>query len=452
VHDTYFVVAHFHYVLVGGMVFPFFAAICYWIPAFSPRPLSERLGKWAFALMFIGFNVAFFTMHLTGLSGMPRRVYTYLPELGWGPLNFISSIGAFTLAAGVAIVFFDILRKFRIGHEERVGNVWNAGTLEWLPNDTFATRSIPIVRSREPLWDQPNMPRDVEEGRYYLPGTATGGRETIVTSAIEAHPQFIVQMPGPSWTHVLAAVLTALCFFSLTLKLVIPAIICAALAIACIVVWMWEMDPGPGKGPVDVGGGLKLPVYATGPKSHSWWAMIVLILVAATLYVSYFFSYVYLWTVAPEAWADATSLIPDLGWPLASGALLVLSSLLMLTARKLLRPPRAGFPPLLVAAVGGALACLNASLAIEIGGQWQAGLRADENSYAALTFLNAGLWGELVAALTAMGAFTIARAATGRLDVERRATFDNTALLWHYAVLQGLFGLLLVHGFPRLVG
>ena len=76
-HDTYFVVAHFHYVLVGGMVFPLFAAFYYWAPAFSRRALSERLGRWAFWLMFVGFNVAFFPMHITGLIGMPRRVYTY---------------------------------------------------------------------------------------------------------------------------------------------------------------------------------------------------------------------------------------------------------------------------------------------------------------------------------------------------------------------------------------
>ncbi len=90
-HDTYFVVAHFHYVLVGGMVFPLFAALYYWAPAFSRHALSERLGSWAFWLMFVGFNVAFLPMHLTGLMGMPRRVYTYPAELGWGTLNAIST-------------------------------------------------------------------------------------------------------------------------------------------------------------------------------------------------------------------------------------------------------------------------------------------------------------------------------------------------------------------------
>ena len=107
-HDTYFVVAHFHYVLVGGMVFPLFAAFYYWAPAFSRRALSERLGKTAFWLMFIGFNVAFFPMHLTGLLGMPRRVYTYPAELGWGSLNMISTLGAFMFAAGILVFLLDV--------------------------------------------------------------------------------------------------------------------------------------------------------------------------------------------------------------------------------------------------------------------------------------------------------------------------------------------------------
>src|SRR5688572_23895083 len=94
-HDTYFVVAHLHYVLIGGMVFPLFAAFYYWAPAFSSRPLSERLGRWTFALMFIGFNIAFFPMHLSGLMGMPRRVYTYPEAIGWTGLNFVSTAGAF---------------------------------------------------------------------------------------------------------------------------------------------------------------------------------------------------------------------------------------------------------------------------------------------------------------------------------------------------------------------
>ncbi|RYE74632.1 MAG: cytochrome ubiquinol oxidase subunit I, partial [Oxalobacteraceae bacterium] len=155
-HDTYFIVAHLHYVLVGGMVFPLFAAFYYWAPFASKNALSERLGRWSFGLMFAGFNIAFFPMHITGLAGMPRRVYTYGSELGWGPLNMVSTVGAYLIAAGVLVFLFDLAKNFRVG-ASNAGNIWNAGTLEWLPSGDYSTRSIPIVTSREPLWDQPNL-------------------------------------------------------------------------------------------------------------------------------------------------------------------------------------------------------------------------------------------------------------------------------------------------------
>ena len=152
-HDSYFIVAHLHYVLFGGMVFPVFAAIYYWVPAVSARPLSERLGRWSFALLFVGFNLTFFPMHFAGLMGMPRRVYTYPENMGWEWLNLLSTVGAFAVAAGVLVCLVDLACNFRFALSGNAGNVWRAGTLEWLPNDVYGTRSIPIVASREPLWD-----------------------------------------------------------------------------------------------------------------------------------------------------------------------------------------------------------------------------------------------------------------------------------------------------------
>ena len=331
VHDTYFIVAHLHYVLIGGMVFPLFATVYYWTPMLSRNPLSERLGRWVFWLMFIGFNVSFFTMHITGLYGMPRRVWTYPAELGWGTLNMISTIGAFVLAAGIALFVLDVLWRFRPGQGPR--DPWNAGTLEWLPNGTYSTRSLPRVVSREPLWDQPDLARQVEAGHWYLPGAPTGGREALVTSAVEAEPQYVMQMPGPGWTPFLAAVFTAAFFLILTVKVVVPALICGVLAIVFMIVWMWGRDPGPGAGVVDIGSGsgIRLPTYMSGPQSHSWWAMIVLMLVAGSLYLAYVFSYIYVWTVAPAVWPSARGQpLPSLAWPSISTALFVVSSLAFL--------------------------------------------------------------------------------------------------------------------------
>ena len=450
-HDSYFVVAHFHYVLVGGMVFPLFAAFYYWAPAFSRRALSERLGRWAFWLMFIGFNVAFFPMHLSGLMGMPRRVYTYPAGLGLDIFNLISTIGAFTLAAGVLVFLIDVMRNFRPTLSQSAGNVWGAGTLEWLNNEVFAARSVPYITSRDPLWDQPGLNEDVDAGRYYLAGALTGRRETIITSPLEAAPQYLLRLPGPGWTPILAAVFTAAFFLLLTVKFVTLAAICAVLAVIMILAWMWDSDPEP-VAPVNIGGGARLPTYVSGSSSHSWWAMVVLLLVAGALYLSYVFSYLYLWTASPQVWPAASGqAIPSLVWPAVSGILLLFSSAMMFVASRVLARRRlAGwlFVPLILLATGA----MTASSGAEIVAHWETGLRANVSSYGAMVYMASFLQLQLVLPLLIMAGFVLARWLAGRLHGVRRVTFDNLHLLWQYSVGQGLFGLLLVHGFPRLVG
>jgi cytochrome c oxidase subunit I+III len=447
VHDSYFVVAHFHYVLVGGMVFPLFAAFYYWAPAFSRRPLSGRLGKWAFWLMFVGFNVAFFPMHLSGLMGMPRRVYTYPAGLGWETLNLVSTAGAFVLAAGVLVFLFDLAKHLRPAVGDNAGNVWDAGTLEWLPNGTYAARSIPRVLGREPLWEQPGLSDAVEAGRWYLPGAPTGRRETIVTSPIEALPQYLLRLPGDGWTPVLAAVFTAAFFLLLTVKLVAIAAICGVLAVLMMLAWMWRSDPAP-VAPVDIGGGIRLATYVSGSLSHSWWAMVVVVLVAGSLYLAYVFSYLYLWIVSPALWSKTGSEAwPELAWPMLSAALLILSSAAMLAAGRGLRGGRFAFLSFMVLA----MSALVGSLAVEIFGYWRNGLRPEADAHAAMVYLGSFLQMQLVLPLVIIGAFVMTRWLAGALDAIRRASFDNLVLLWHYTVAQGLLGLSLLHGFPRLL-
>jgi len=296
-------------VLVGGMVFPLFATFYTGCRCQQPHALGAAR-RWVFWLMFLGFNITFFPMHLTGMLGMPRRVWTYPAELGWDTLNLVSTAGSYMLGAGILLFVIDLARTMRPG--DKPENPWGAGTLEWLPNDVYSTRSIPQVTSREPLWDQPGIVEDVREGRWFLPGAPTGGRETIVTSPVEAKPQFIIQMPGPGWTPPLAALFTAAFFLLLTVKLVTVAVVCGVLAIVFCLVWAWGLDPGPSKGMASIGGGIELPTYVTGPTSHSWWAMVVLMFVAGSLYLSYVFSYLFLWTVSPEVWAPGGA--PPLPW------------------------------------------------------------------------------------------------------------------------------------------
>jgi len=153
--DTYYVVAHLHYVLVGGSVFAIFAGIYYWFPKMTGRLLSEGLGKWSFALMYIGFNVTFLIQHTIGLDGMPRRVYEY-PDIGNLALyNQISTVGSFILAAGVGVTVVNVMRSLKKGVKAGP-DPWKANTLEWFtqsppPVNNFDV--IPRVRSVEPMKD-----------------------------------------------------------------------------------------------------------------------------------------------------------------------------------------------------------------------------------------------------------------------------------------------------------
>jgi heme/copper-type cytochrome/quinol oxidase subunit 3 len=153
--DTYYVVAHFHYVLIGGTFFGTYAGLYYWFPKMSGRMLSERLGKWHFWLTVISFNLTFFVQHILGLIGMPRRVYTYPDNPHWGTLNMISTAGAVLSGISVLVLLWNIWWSLR--HGQKAGdNPWKAWTLEWATTSPPAEHNferVPPVRSRRPLWD-----------------------------------------------------------------------------------------------------------------------------------------------------------------------------------------------------------------------------------------------------------------------------------------------------------
>jgi cytochrome c oxidase subunit 1 len=156
VEDTYYVVAHLHYVLFGGTVFAIFAGIFYWFPKITGRLLDDRLGKWQFWIMLAGFNLTFFPMHILGLLGMPRRVYTYGSGLGWDTWNLVETVGAFILVVAILIFMWNFYASLRHG-EAAGGDPWDGQTLEWTtasPPPSYNFAVIPTVHSRRPAWDQ----------------------------------------------------------------------------------------------------------------------------------------------------------------------------------------------------------------------------------------------------------------------------------------------------------
>jgi cytochrome c oxidase subunit 1 len=209
VHDTYFVVAHFHYVLIGGAVFPLLGAVYFWYPKIIGRLMSERLGKWNFWLAFIGFNAAFFPMHILGLQGMPRRVYTYSSEMGWGPLNLLATFGAVVLFASFVLFLWNVITSARSGVIAG-DNPWDAGTLEWAttsPPSSYNFARIPFVTHREPLWAN-------RESLPVVTGLSVDLREILTGTVTEAFPEHRESSPDPSIWPLLAAIAVGATFLA----------------------------------------------------------------------------------------------------------------------------------------------------------------------------------------------------------------------------------------------
>ena len=243
--DTYFVVAHLHYVLIGINVFPVVAGVYFWMPKMTGRLLSEKLGKWNFWTMFIGFNLGFFPMHIAGMLGMPRRVYTYPDGLGWNTVNLISTIGSFVLAIGVLLLVINIVWSYRKG-EVASANPWNAPSLEWAvpsPPPPYNFVEIPTVATRYPLWEAALG----EKNRSTIhSGIALDeGRETLGTSPKEADPELILHMPQDTLAPLYLAIAMLIAFYSALLSLWWLGLVGVIGVIASAILWMWPRPGAP---------------------------------------------------------------------------------------------------------------------------------------------------------------------------------------------------------------
>jgi cytochrome c oxidase subunit I len=449
VHDTYFIVAHLHYTLIGGMLFPVLAGVQYYYPFATGKALSRAYGIWSFWLTFIGFNVTFLPMHLTGLLGMPRRVFTYGAERGWDLLNLVSTVGAFIFAAGFLLFVWDCVRpRNRQASVKR--NVWNAGTLEWvgrIPADDWGLRSIPRINSRYPLWDDPKLLQTIDEGRGLLADAREGRRETLVTSVLDAEPVQVLRVGTPTWLPMLAAIGLGGTFIFPVWKLWWPTLGSGVFFLAVTLYWLWTGTAEiPEKQTKDIGDSSRVPLYVAGPRSTGWWAMFITMTGDLTAFLAVLFGYFFFWTVHP-AFPPQGIEGPGWQWPLVAGGLVILTWGVTLGARLVNAAGRVVLARgLLVAGlVGAALA----GLAL-MAGPWTMGLDPTAHAYPAI------VWGLVVWIVLHLGAgmimqaYALARSIFGKLTPKHDADLWNVTLYWHFTGFCALLTALVIGGFPLL--
>jgi cytochrome c oxidase subunit I+III len=354
-HDTYFVVAHLHYVLIGGSIFPLFAGLYYWLPKITGWMMSERLGWWSAGTMFVGFNLAFFPMHLSGLLGMPRRVYTYPAGMGLETTNLLSSIGAFVFATGILLSVVNFVASRRRG--ARAGdNPWNADSLEWSvtsppPNAQFAR--LPVVRDRHPLWDErwqperlrpedtPMRDEEVEEDVAQMDHWPTRWRGALVVTMNEGRPLAVVHMPRRAMSPFVISVGLVSLFGALIVDYLPVIWVSLAVIVAGLVAWFWpQATEATAMEEVGRPGADELPLAQYGPTSNGYWGVWIFVLVLATALITVVSSYFYLGgNVRPGGEAEV---VAPLGRSGLATAVLVLGVVPMIAALRAIRRDRPG--------------------------------------------------------------------------------------------------------------
>ena len=444
-HDTYFIVAHLHYVLMGGMVFPMFAAFYHWHGMTSSRALSERVGKWVFGLMFAGLHITFFPMHLTGLMGMPRRVYTYLPGRDLDLLNLVSTIGAFVMAAGILLFLFDLARRFRFTVHDDAGNIYG-GRYARMASHRFVLHSLDPAGyvSRAFMGSPPNL-EGSRRRALFPPELCHWSARDVDHLDRDAEPQYVQLMPGPSPWPLSAAVFTALFFLSLTVQGYAFAVFCGIVAVLSTLRWLWETDRPIKQESADIGCGIEVPIAITGPKSHGWWALNTLMVVIGMIGFMAVFAYLYLYGINPEVWSAP----PPLG---ATAIIVGIEAAALLAAwggRRFLASKEGRLAedlPWMLEALAATL--LVGALYLDVTGWLATGLEPTANGMGATVFMLSVLQGQVVVVAVIMATYLAFREARGIMTTPTNVTMDIVARFIMFCALQGMVFTLLPRVFP----
>lgn len=454
-HDSYFIVAHLHYVLIGGSVFPIFAALYYWVPKIHGKMLSERLGKWNFWLMFIGMHVTFFPMHIVGLLGMPRRVYTYPAEFGWETYNLISTLGSYILGAGVLIFIFNYFYSLYWG-EDAPPNPWKADSLEWAtdsPPPNYGFADLPVVRSRHPLWDQASIhPRDDDRIARLMDALShypLNWRGALTTSAIDAQPQEVFRVAGPSIWPFITALGIIMIFGAEIFSLRIAVLMGAVLLVGGLIGWHWPVDKVP---TTDAELAFErehgIPVRPNGSRIVANWAMNLMILLVAIALSSLLFSYFYIRIESP-AWPPPAVALPNLFWPAISSVLFLVSGGVLWWARKGIQQERQG--QLRVGLLGGFLIGL-AAVGTLFYDFWQTPFTHDAHAYGSLFYVLHGFLLLIVGGGLLQNLLTQVWSWQGNYSAREYVAIDVGARYWWATIVFWLIIVSTLYGAPYLVG
>jgi cytochrome c oxidase subunit I+III len=347
------------------------------------------------------------------------------------------------MSAGVLLFLVDAIRCYRRPASGNASNVFNGGTLEWLATGNHGVRSIPVVHHLEPLWTDPRLREDIEGGRYFLPGTATGLRETLVTSTLRAEPQYVQIMPGPSWWPLLSALFTAGFFLLLTVKALMLSAVCGVLTVFCLMRWVWLNDRHVSQHKVDAGAGVMLPTYLAGPQSHGWWAAVLLDIVLGMIFLMAMFAYLYLLGAHPDWWhvpAPQRAFVPGV-------LLLITAAACAYAARPAMARRRRG-SGLSAALMTSSMACLVAALVVDGLDWWHAGLRGEDSAQGAAIYAMLAWHVAVVTAVVLSSFFYAARWMRGLAKPPVNKTLEALRLLFLFAALEGAAALLLPRWVP----
>ena len=451
-HDSYFVVGHLHYVLIGGVAFPIFAGVYYWFPKFTGRMLDERLGRWNFWLLFIGTNLAFFPMHIVGLLGMPRRVYTYEAGLGWEPYNLLSSIGVLVILLGIAVFIWNVARSFRRG-EPAGANPWGGDTLEWAvpsPPAEHGWSILPIVRSRHPLWDQDDLYQGEERLVRFVHGLSQWPlrwRAAVIVGTADARPQEVFRVANPSIWPLVAGCGLVLIFAAELAKLRWGLAVGAAIVTAAVIAWNWPQDaPMTVEEENAFEAEHGVPVNAGGSVIVAAWGTALMILVVAVAFAGLLLSYFYLRLENPQ-WPPPGIADPDVGRAVLAAALVVASGV---AVRVALRRVRAADQRGFIAALVAALALAGVGAVVQVLDTARLDFGWTDHAYGSIHFLLAGFVVMVAAAALIVVALTLYWAIGGQYTARRHANVANITRFWAAMVVIWVVGFATLYLGPRL--